>query len=53
MGLGSVLLAQALQKAFDNASVIGSSMVVVSAVDENAGRFYQAHGLSSFLNPCG
>ncbi len=42
--LGSVLLAKALQKAFDNMSVVGSSMVVVDAIDENAVRFYQAHG---------
>ena len=43
-GLGSVLLAEALQKALDNVSVVGSSMVVVDAIDENAVRFYQVHG---------
>jgi GNAT superfamily N-acetyltransferase len=44
MGLGSDLLARALQKALENASVVGSSMVVVDAIDEKAVRFYQAHG---------
>jgi ribosomal protein S18 acetylase RimI-like enzyme len=42
--LGSDLLAKALHKAYDNASVLGSSMVVVDAIDERAVRFYQAHG---------
>jgi hypothetical protein len=40
----SILLAKALHKAYDNASVIGSSMVVVDAVDERAVLFYRAHG---------
>jgi GNAT superfamily N-acetyltransferase len=43
-GLGSVLLAEALRKAYENASVVGSSMVVVDAIDDRAVRFYQAHG---------
>lgn len=43
-GLGSVLLARALQKAFENSSVVGSSMVVVDAIDDGAVRFYEAHG---------
>jgi|SRR5580658_1119470 GNAT superfamily N-acetyltransferase len=43
-GLGSLLLAKALHKAYDNASVVGSSMVVVDAIDPKAARFYQAHG---------
>ena len=43
-GLGSVLLARALHKAYENASVVGSSMVVVDAIDDKAVRFYQAHG---------
>jgi GNAT superfamily N-acetyltransferase len=42
--LGSDLLAKALGKAYDNASVVGSSMVVVDALDERAARFYLAHG---------
>ena len=44
MGLGPVPLAKALQKAYENASVVGSSMVVVDAIDDRAVRFYQAHG---------
>jgi GNAT superfamily N-acetyltransferase len=43
-GIGSILLAKALGKAFENAAVVGSSMVVVDALDERASRFYQAHG---------
>lgn len=43
-GLGSVLLAEALRKAYDNADVVGSSMVVVDALDEKAAAFYSAHG---------
>jgi hypothetical protein len=42
--LGSVLLAKALAKAYENAGVVGSSMVVVDAIDERAARFYRAHG---------
>jgi hypothetical protein len=38
------LLARALRKAYENASIIGSSMVVVDAIDERADRFYAAHG---------
>jgi GNAT superfamily N-acetyltransferase len=44
MGLGSVLLAKAIHKASENASVVGSSMVVVDAIDDRAVRFCQAHG---------
>lgn len=43
-GLGSVLLAKALSKAYENASVVGSCMVVVDAIDDRAMKFYQAHG---------
>ncbi len=42
--LGAVLLADALQRAFDSASAVGSSMVVVDALDETAAGFYAAHG---------
>jgi GNAT superfamily N-acetyltransferase len=42
-GLGSVLLAQALHKAYESASTVGSSMVVVDALDESACGFYAAH----------
>jgi GNAT superfamily N-acetyltransferase len=43
-GLGGLLLGRALQMAYDYAGVVGSSMVVVDAIDENAARFYAAHG---------
>lgn len=43
-GLGSVLLARALRKAYENAHIVGSSMVVVDAIDEGAAGFYAAHG---------
>lgn len=43
-GLGGVLLANALRKAHLSAASVGSSMVVVDALDEAAARFYAAHG---------
>lgn len=45
-GLGSLLLANALQKAWENSAVVGSSMVVVDALDERAAGFYQMHGFT-------
>lgn len=42
--LGSLLLAEALRKTYENASIVGSSMVVVDAIDDRAVQFYQAHG---------
>jgi GNAT superfamily N-acetyltransferase len=43
-GLGAILLASALGKAFENSDVVGSSMVVVDALDDRAAHFYQIHG---------
>ena len=43
-GFGAILLADALQRAFESASTVGSSMVVVDALDEQAAEFYAAHG---------
>jgi GNAT superfamily N-acetyltransferase len=43
-GLGAMILTAALRKAYENAEVVGSSMVVVDAIDEVAARFYTAHG---------
>jgi GNAT superfamily N-acetyltransferase len=43
-GLGGILLASALRKAYLSAASVGSSMVVVDALDEAAARFYAAHG---------
>ena len=36
----------ALRKAYENADVVGSSMVVVDAIDKRAVRFYEAHGFT-------
>ena len=44
IGIGQMLLTSALQKAHENADVVGSSMVVVDAIDERAAQFYAAHG---------
>lgn len=42
--LGALLLADALRRAFLSADTVGSSMVVVDAIDERAAEFYRAHG---------
>ncbi len=42
--LGSILLADALQRAFESARTVGSSMVMVDALDEGAAGFYAANG---------
>jgi GNAT superfamily N-acetyltransferase len=43
-GLGGVLLARALRKAYESADTVGSCMVVVDAINEGAASFYTAHG---------
>jgi GNAT superfamily N-acetyltransferase len=43
-GVGAVLLARALRMAYENTSIVGSSMIVVDAMDERAAGFYEAHG---------
>jgi predicted GNAT family N-acyltransferase len=43
-GLGGALLVRALRKALESASSVGSSMVVVDALDPRAAAFYVAHG---------
>lgn len=43
-GLGAVLLADALRRAWLAADTVGSSMVVVDAIDDTAAGFYAAHG---------
>jgi len=45
-GLGSVLLAHALRRAYESADTVGSCMVVVDAIDESAASFYAAHGFA-------
>lgn len=42
--LGALLLADALRRALRSAETVGSSMVVVDALDEPAASFYSAHG---------
>lgn len=42
--LGALLLADALRRALASAETVGSSMVVVDALDEGAAGFYAAHG---------
>lgn len=42
--LGSILLADAMQRAFESADTVGSSMVIVDALDEAAAGFYAAYG---------
>ncbi len=41
---GSILLADALLRAFESASTVGSSMVIVDALNEVAAGFYAGHG---------
>jgi GNAT superfamily N-acetyltransferase len=43
--LGAVILADALQRAFETASTAGSSMVIVDALDGAAAGFHEVHGL--------
>jgi predicted GNAT family N-acyltransferase len=42
--LGAILLADALERAFVSADTVGSSMIIVDALDERAATFYAAHG---------
>ncbi|MGA2895935.1 MAG: GNAT family N-acetyltransferase [Xanthobacteraceae bacterium] len=43
-GLGALLLADAVQRAYASAGTVGSSMLVVDAVNEQAAAFYEANG---------
>jgi GNAT superfamily N-acetyltransferase len=42
--LGAVLLVDALRRALASAETVGSSMIVVDALDDGAAAFYAAHG---------
>ena len=42
--LGAVLLADALHRALASAQTVGSSMIVVDALDDGAASFHVAHG---------
>ena len=47
-GLGGVLLADAIKRAYDNSEVIGACAIVVDAKDANAVAFYQRYGFQQF-----
>lgn len=42
--LGAILLADALRRSLASAETVGSSMIVVDALDDSAAAFYAAHG---------
>jgi ribosomal protein S18 acetylase RimI-like enzyme len=42
--LGSLLLADAVQRAYASAETVGSSMLIVSALNERVAAFYEAFG---------
>jgi ribosomal protein S18 acetylase RimI-like enzyme len=44
-GLGSLLLADAVRRAYASAGTVGSSMLVVDALNERAATFYESFGL--------
>ena len=43
-GLGALLLADAVKRAYASASSVGSSMLIVDAISEQAASFYEANG---------
>jgi GNAT superfamily N-acetyltransferase len=43
-GLGAVLLADAVRRAYASADTVGSSMLVVDAINDRAAAFYEGHG---------
>ena len=42
--LGAVLIADAVRRAWHTASTVGSSMLIVDAIDDRAATFYEANG---------
>ena len=42
--LGAMLLADAVRRAYATAFTVGSSMLVVDAINDRAAAFYEAHG---------
>jgi GNAT superfamily N-acetyltransferase len=42
--LGAMLLANAVQRAYASAAIVGSSMLVVEAINERAAAFYEGNG---------
>lgn len=49
-GLGSLLLASILRIADESTTMVGSSMIVVDAIDESATSFYEKHGFIPLEN---
>jgi GNAT superfamily N-acetyltransferase len=45
-GLGGVLLADAVRRAYASAATVGSSMLVVDAINDRAAAFYESHGFA-------
>lgn len=45
-GLGTLLVADAMRRAYASASVVGSSMLVVDAISERAAAFYEANSFA-------
>jgi GNAT superfamily N-acetyltransferase len=43
-GLGALLLADAVRRAYASAATVGSSMLVVDAINERAAAFYEGNG---------
>lgn len=50
MGIGGALLRDALIRAMGAADIIGARAVMVHAIDEEAGAFYQHFGFERFLD---
>jgi GNAT superfamily N-acetyltransferase len=46
-GLGSILLADAVRRAYASAETVGSSMLVVDTLDERAAAFYESFGFQA------
>lgn len=42
--LGGILLADAVQRAYRSASIVGSSMLIVDVINERAAAFYEGNG---------
>ncbi|MGQ0826011.1 MAG: GNAT family N-acetyltransferase [Actinomycetota bacterium] len=49
-GLGAQLLVDALELIVDNARRVGGRLVVVDAIDDGAGKFYERHGFDRLPN---
>lgn len=45
-GLGAILLADAVRRAYASAAIVGSSMLIVDAINERAAAFYESNGFA-------